>query len=294
MARKPKKTADQDQPMEGLWDHFGLDEPNQAQKMTKQVVTDPKDDPAAAMEARLARMEAELATARQTNMALMAAPGPSQQSGGYQVDPKALKIDLTGMPDPYEKPAEYAAEHSRRTMAVIEAREYALRNELASQSEQTRSKEAMWNGFASKYPQWTEFPEVVGTVAERIVKQKQAQGIDPQRYMFVAQGQFYDDIANELNKTYGALIVDKEDPTQDRDDERATQKGQRREQPIDQDGIRGGYVPHGAALEFEDDGRTSVFGGQESGGKPSGGRQAAARPGMIEDLSEWQRKSGFF
>lgn len=294
MARKPKKTNDQDAPIEGLWDHFGLDDPRPEPKQVKQAASDPKDDPAAAMEARLARMEADLAAARQTNMALMAAPMHSTGQQSYQVDPKALKIDLAGMPDPYEKPAEYAAEHSRRTMAVIEAREYALRQELATQNDQTRSKEAMWNGFASKYPQWTEFPEVVGTVAERLVKQKQAQGIDPQRYMFVAQSQFYDDIAGELNKTYGALIKDEDDPTQDKDDDRAAPKNQRREQNIDQDGIRGGYVPHGAALEFEDDGRTSVFGGQESGGKPSGTRQAATRPGMIEDLSEWQRKSGFF
>jgi len=90
--------------------------------------------------------------------------------------------------------------------------------------------------------------------------------------MFGSQEMFFEDVKTEYEKQFGPV-------SQGEEAEEAAQKPRKKALAAD--------------VEDDDEGRTAgTFGGQESGGRPAAGK---LKPGdMIKDLSDLQRKSGYY
>jgi hypothetical protein len=179
-----------------------------------------------------------------------------------QAAPATPKMDMTNLPDPTLDPEAYAREVANRTTAYIGAVEQVRQAQSAGAAQSNQRVEALWEDFNAKYPQYAEHADRVEFAATKIAQRAAARGLDVNKYIFGASGVFMADVAAEMDKTFGKPEV--EDP--------------------DDDGA--------------DDGRTGgIFGGNESGGKPTKvdePNRAGFQPNsMFGDIQQWQAKSGF-
>jgi hypothetical protein len=191
-----------------------------------------------------------------------------------------VKLDMSGMPDPYEKPQEYQAMLAERVNAVIEARTHAVEQAVTGRMTEQQQRDGLWKGFEQKHEQWAAYPDLVGAVAEKLARQAQQSGLDPQKYMFQNTPQFYNDIVKELDANYAALLETAEG------DEPAGGAA-----PTT--GPLGGHPLEGHTLGGDEpDGRTAILGGLESAGKPAGKGTERPPSDMFKDLNDIQRAMG--
>lgn len=226
------------------------------------------DPQVAALLAKISGMEEQITSLQDgSRRQMMAAPAPQQQQ--QRTDPSKLKLDLSGIPDPLENREKFEAELALRINALVDAREYGVRQELTQRTDQATASEQLWTGFTAKYEDWAEYPELVESVAVKLTQKAIKEGIDPHKYMFQNTQVFYADVAKELGDRYGSLVAEKDpDPA--------------------------GPSRVSRAEQSEDTGRTGgIFSGQESGGKPTATRETQ-QPDMIADLHAIQRKTGFW
>jgi hypothetical protein len=186
-------------------------------------------------------------------------------------------VSIDGLPDPNLDPNAYTSELAKRINGVIEARTHSVRTEVQSEMAQNQSVQQLWSRFSAQYPEWAAHEQLVGVVANDVATKAQAKGLDLKRYMFGNSDLYLADVAKELSTKYGALVPKEEDGSEGEDD--GVQSGER------------GPIPaHGADL---DSGRTEIFGGQESGGKPARqGDEPPVKSGLMADLTAIQRKMG--
>lgn len=223
--------------------------------------------------ARISRLEEQNTALLESQRRSLAAPA---DAGRSKPDYKAVKLDLTKLPDPIEHQAEHAAELQRRIDAYVQAKTADVKQELTEQNNQSTQAAQLWNGFKAAHPDWAEHEELVGTVAARVTQRAAAQGLDPQKYMFNSPQLFYADIVKELDAKYKPLIADKGDEGEGEGDPAPEPKAKK------------------TAGQEDDAGRTAgIFGGLESGGKPAAPGKPPAGD-MIADLHAMQRKSGYY
>ncbi len=260
------------------FDHLGIENP-----LKKQSKADPVDKSAELL-GKIEALTSTVEDLKSQNQRLMAA-GPSYQAPVQQVaqvDPAKLKVDFTGLPDPLDNRAEYDRQLAERINAAIEGRTHAVREEVTREQTARQSREQLWNDFKTRHEAWADYPDLVATVAEQLVRKAQAQGIDPQRYMFVNSQGFHDDIAKELSAKYGRLVADQDD-----EGDEPTGRG---------DGTVEGVLRRGGPEQFDDAGRTSVLGGLEAGGRPSDRAQRGGKPPQTydKDIQDVQRAMGLY
>ncbi len=130
--------------------------------------------------------------------------------------------------------------------------------------------------------------EKIDFVSTQVAKAAQRKGLDVERYMFLTQDKFLDDVAKKYIDVFGDP-TESDDETEDYDDtprrRRAAAPARARRQSVRRN------------REEEDDNRTGgIFGGNESGGRPSRSRDSdeESGPSMIDDIQNLQRKTGFF
>lgn len=251
----------------------------------------PAGEPTVAqLQAQISALSGQLDDMTRRSMMRPAAPPAPQQQQQPALGPQDVKLDLvTGLPDPIDKPIEYQRALQDRIAAYVAAQTEVVKQtataaatrgqqEAASQQQADR----LWNDFSTQYPDWAEYGDIVQVVAKQVVEREQAKGIDGQTYILGNTPTFFRDVEAELKKRYGRLIEDAEAEGEEEPEGHEHHAiAPRRGAPVDND---------------LDDGRTAgVFGGQESGGKPSRGRQApAAGADMISDLQAMQMKTGYY
>lgn len=240
---------------ESILDFFNLDERGNPKQAAPQV--DALDE----LQKRLTALEDENRRLRQTSQALQTAAPRVQQD-----IPAPPKLDLTdGLPDYVSDPEGFnralAERVSAYTNGVVEHRD-AQRNAAAQQQNDIKAKtDRLWKGFTEKYESLKDQTELVEFAAGRVLAEKQAQGLDIERYAFTSSEDFYEDVAKRVYTLNPALA-----PKQDTD-------------PFNRD------VPEGRTA--------GVFGGQESGGRPA--EQSRDVPGdFIADVKALQKIGGFF
>ncbi len=234
--------------------------------------TEPAEDSSAALLARLDALERQNTELSQSLRLSQMAPAAPQTQTQRFVDPANLKLDLKGLPDSIEKPDEYQRELQQRINTMIEARDYATREEMRQQADQTQQSARLWEGFKAAHSDWAAHEDLVGVVAQKVVAEQKAKGIDTNRYMYSTPDLFYADVAKRLNDQYGALLSEQDEPAAGR-----KAPAQRSNDPNEDDGRTGG-----------------IFGGQESGGAPAPGAKPKGGSDMIEDLQKVQRAMGIF
>lgn len=184
--------------------------------------------------------------------------------------PKLKELDLSGLPDPWAKPDEYTKEFNRRQAAVVQDN-YRIMQEYDTRTRSSRAQSddrfvTLWEDFKEQNPQFEGKDDQIAFVAQKVAQREVSRGVDPNRYMFQTSGRFFDDVKKEYEKVFGKT-----------DD--------------------AGEAPTGA--EPPPNRTAGVFGGMESGGKPSGSAGDDADdekqpPTMIDDLKTVQRAMKLF
>lgn len=173
-------------------------------------------------------------------------------------------IDYSKLPDPVVDAAGFAAGLTAMVQAQFDAR---MANENTSrQVAQTREQKLtnLWEDFSNAYPEIAGDTENMELIAMKVSNKAKRQGIDLDRYMFGTPQKFMDDMAKSYEQVFGDATGDPEPTPRKR-----------------------------VAADTDEPNRTSVFGGIESGGRPSNPVTAGVTD-MIKDMHLIQQKSGFF
>lgn len=220
-----------------------------------------------ALQAKLDRLEETTQTLRASNAALMA--------GTQKTDVKApefAEVSFEGLPDPVADPENYQKQLNARINAALRTNVEAmagyqtdLQQQQASQASRT---DGLWKEFAENHPKLAEHPDFVEVAARKVIARANTRGLDTEKYMFSASAQFIEDVAKEMEGTFGKVLEADKDGDGDED------KGE--------DGDN-------AAAASSD--RTGLD--IRPASKPNG--KADDNPGdMIKDLHALQRAAGFY
>lgn len=232
------------------------------------------------LRSQLSEMRKELNDARAQSYAYLTAQ-PSTPSQPSQ--PQDPEVDMSNMPDPTEDPEAYNKELNRRIAKAIRdgVQSHSQAEAQARAEEERRSTQtsALWDQFTESHPDIAKNRDQVEFAAMRVLNRIKARGLDPDRYMFGATGQFFNEIVEEHNKVF---------PQQKAKDD-GEGEGEGEPEPKNK--------PKSKEDDDEDEGRSAgIFGGQEGGHKPSAGASKGDdKPGdLVADLHTIQRASGFY
>lgn len=200
---------------------------------------------------------------------------------------------LVQVPNINEDPDGWAAAVQKN--AAIEARNTVGRDQNQRQNTGNidQQTQALWDSFNEDYSDFADMGmDKVEFAATRVAKRAKDRGLDVGRYMFVTRDRFLRDVSKEMERTFGAPEEGDDDFENDTYEERPT-KSRRREARTDPLLERSTRRKRNRS-ENADNGRTAgVFGGADSGSRPSGNEQDDGR-GMIDDFQNMQRRTGFF
>lgn len=259
MAKKPRTPAD----VGSIFDHF--------RESGRFGDPDPDPTPAAppAADDQLARIQATLERLEQENRDLRERLYRPDPSPAPAVPPPQPKFDLQGLPDPVQDLDGFRRDLETRVNGYVQHATATSVQQVREETSSATEAERLWAEFQRNYPDWAKYEELTSSVASQLVNRVKARGGDPKKYLFQDSKTFYSDLDRELRSKYGALLTPEE--AEEEDERRA------------------------ADLMGEDDGRTAgLFGGQESGGRPSAPKPGQESGDMVKDLQDLQRKTGFF
>ena len=269
MAKGKKKvqqaaTEGGDEPVGSIFDHFAaMGRPLNGTPDSRQAQKPVTSEELLGKIAGLEEQNKELQAASRDRQYPMLIAGEQQQQ---HVDPSKLKVDLTGLPDQLEKPAEYNQQLQERVNAAIAAQVTTATRQVQAQFEQRSQADRLWQGFREAHPEWAKYEPLVESVATRVASDASARGVDLKKYMFQNPTLFYEDLANALTAGYGKLVTEGDE-------------GEGEQEP-----------------ETGDVQRTA---GIDAGGAPGQGpklqEQAKPKAGdMMTDLANVQRSMGLF
>lgn len=203
---------------------------------------------------RLAALEKDASTLRQTNMALM------QQAPQTRQAPTVEEVSFEGMPDPIDQPKAYAAELNKRIAAQVDQRVSVGLQRAGSASADSNRAQELFNDFAGRdeYAAIAEDEKKLSFAAASVVERMKARGVDIEKYMYQGRDMFFKDVAQEYEQTFGKT------------------------------------KPEADTEEDADTGRAaSIFGGQATTRKNKQSQEDKGSD-MLADLAEIQLKDGFF
>jgi hypothetical protein len=234
---------------------------------------------------QLADLQNRLVESERANMALLSNPNWQSQSNEQVVDLDPNKVEL---PDPALDPNGYdkALAERNRIRADNDRRREAADNR--KKQDINEKVEDLWDAFAEKYPDMADDKERIDFVSTQIARQAAKRGVNVERYMFLTRDKFLDDVAAKYIDVFG-------DPSGEGEDDKF-EDAPRSNRALSRSNS-GRRSNNRNRQEDEYVGRTGgIFGGNESGGRPSRGRDAdeESGPSMIDDIYAIQRKSGFF
>lgn len=236
-----------------------------------------------ALAKQLADLQNQMAELQRANMALLATPQSFNNADTFTpADPNKITL-----PDPALDPDGFDKAVAERNQVRYDNTRRKEETERRRNADVEEKVEDLWNSFGEKYPDMAEDKDKIDFVSTKLAKQAAKRGIDVQRYMFVTRDKFLDDVADEYVKVFGE--------PESNDEENFEPAPRSRRAAADPSPRRRSNNRNRS--EDEHVGRTAgVFGGTESGGRPSRGRDADEDngPSMIDDIQALQRKTGFF
>lgn len=242
---------------------------------------DPRDDKIAAMEEMLKEMRERMED--NASDRLLTAVTTQQSRPVFTPDKEIelpdMETDLTGYIAAREKNVEVRLRNEQRKRDFDNSQ---------SKTIEERSQMLM-DDFAEKYPDLAEGGEKrIEYAATQVASRAHSRGVDVERYMFVTKDRYLKDVAKEYEAIFGAPDVeeDEEDDFEDVRNRRNAKTNTRTRKRTRNRRDRNRQEDDG------NDGRTSVFGGNDSGGRPSGYEEEGGD--MIDDFHKMQLKTGFF
>lgn len=244
----------------------------------------PQEDRYDTLAKQLADLQTRLSESEKTNMALLSTP--QWRSQVTDQAPQDVKPESVALPDPALDPDGYDAALARRNQIRDENARRRQEFDNQRQSSLKEKVDDLWNAFTDQYPDMSEDKEKIDFVASQVAKEAQRRGVDVERYMFVTRDKYLSDVADKYVKVFGDPADNEGDD--DFEDTPRSRRASTSSAPRTRSNRRD---------RSEDDnvGRTGgIFGGAESGGRPSRGRDEESGPSMIDDIQALQRKTGFF
>lgn len=281
ITRVPKKKENEEQQMfETPTAEIFRDVDNEEGK--NEIVDDKYDT----LAKQLADLQTRLSESEKANMALLVQPQWRSQTTETYTE---VKPETVALPDPALDPDGYDRATGERNRIRWENQQRKADFDNRQRQSVQEKVDNLWEAFGDKYPDMVKDKERVEFVSTQVAKDAQRRGIDVERYMFLTQDKFLDDVARKFVSVFG-----EPEGEDDRDDFEDNQSGRRT--PASSTSRR---RASNRRREEDDDmvSRTGgIFGGNESGGRPSRGRDADEEqgPSMIDDIQALQRKTGFF
>lgn len=234
-----------------------------------------------ALAKQLADLQTRLSESEKANMALITQP----QFRSQVTEPQEVKPESIALPDPALDPDGFDRAQAQRNQIRWDNQQRRADFQKRKSKEQDDKIDDLWDAFADAHPELAEDKERVEYISVKLAKQAAKRGLDVERYMFTTRDKFISDVAKEYENFFGL-------PEAGDDDEDTTSQSRGRQAD------RGSRARSRNRNRQEEDYvvRTGgVFGGNESGGRPSKGREAADDgASMIDDLYAIQKKSGFY
>lgn len=256
--RTPKRVAKQAAAEPQYNDFFKAMETGESE--VKQI--EPKGpDASAQLEDLIKRVDA--LQAENAAFRTYAQPQTPPQPVVVQSQPRHEQEDA--FPDPVLDSPGFTKALLARAEALATAKVEALKKSSDEQANSTKAHDDLWSGFLSVEGNevWEDKPEMVQVAALKVSKKLQAKGVDVSKYMFQNAEQFYKQVQNTLETTFGKPQVD--------DDDEGNEEG-----------------------EDEVDRTAGLMGGQTSPVTKTKGAERKPLPDMIGDLVTIQRKGGWF
>lgn len=244
------------------------------------------------MQKRMDALQTALDRANTTNMALLSNP----MGNGLAQDERFVEEKIE-VPDPTVDPDGFVKATERKAQQAAAKKSFEDQQAARRQQDINEKVKGLWEDFAEDYPDHAADQDRVEFAAAQVIKRAQRRGIDPQRYMFVTSEKFMADVAAQMEKTFGPVGEQEDlDDEEGVDDNRyrGRSRSDRRVSP------RNGRTQRQSARsrardDDDDDGRTGgIFGGLESGGRPSARSRESEEGNMLDDIQKMQRKTGFF
>lgn len=162
--------------------------------------------------------------------------------------------------DPVNDPDGYAEDVRNDILAQIKQdNDKALAGQNEAQAYNNRLT-ALWNDFATENPEYAKNQEGARLAAEAVALEAQQRGMDVNKYMFGASGEFKQAVKIKMDKLGMAPKVAADDDEAEDDDEPRTM---------------------------------GIFGGLESGGNKTGAKVEDKPGSLFDGLKEWQVEHGF-
>lgn len=203
------------------------------------------------LQTQIAEMNRRYDQMEKTNLALMTRPPEIQN-----VQQTQQQVKDADLPDPTMDPVGYANAVTARADKRLANFMDTQRTQSSEAQRQKSEADIIWDAFSTKYEDYAQDDEKLEFVSAKVLKDVQALGIDPKRYMTTARDKFFTEVTTKYDEVFG------KPGEETKDDEPATRTA-------------------------------GVFSGMESGGKPVTQQRAEAGD-MIKDLQEAQKKSGFY
>lgn len=191
-------------------------------------------------------------------------------------------LNLEDLPDPVTNAKEYAGAIAQRTIAYQrDMADYAKKTTAATQAPKLGDPDALWEDFTEQHPEYVEDDSRIKFATAEVVARLAKRGVDVQKFMYTHSDQMFKQITDEYDKVFGSpQDTDDGQEIEPLNDSRPPQRPRQAARRMDQDD--------------GDDGRSeSIMGGGDRPGVRQGPAGSKSK-GLIDDLQDIQRKTGYF
>lgn len=224
-------------------------------------MTEEKNDAAEKLDA----VFAELKAMKEENLALrkdvlrMSYVKPPRE----ERDEPEPQVDLTGLPDMETDPAGWAAAYRERAEAVAEKKVARKQQKALTEAEQRKRAEDLYAKFKVDYPELAKDEDKMEVAVRKAWQIGSARGYDMERYVHGHPDVFFEDVAEQYTKAFGAVAKAPE--------------------------------PKEEAETLQNDAAWGIFGGSMGETSTAGkkGQQQEALGSFSEDLKRIQKKGGY-
>ncbi len=271
MVSTKRRATKQDDIPESIFDALNLNAPGQDPGKSERKTATTQAPSVEDLMKQLGALQTRVDSAERANVALTTA--------ALKVVPevKMPVLNMDGLPDPMDKPQEYAAEVAKRTVAYQNAVSDAQGKQREAQQAAQVDYDELWKDFTAVNPDYVSDMDALEYAVGKVKKVLNRKGVDVDKYMTLNSDRFFRDITDAYDKRFGKPGEDEDEPLEV-DDAPPPRKRKAKSQVTDDD----------------DDGRTGgIFGGID--GSSAGRRAQGPPPGdLIKDLQDIQRKTGYF
>lgn len=172
--------------------------------------------------------------------------------------PMLPQVSFDNLPDPVVDPTGYGRELAARTQQAIQNQHIMAAYQAEQQASANGKLDALWEDFQNQYADYAGDYRRVEYAATQVANRLSRKGLDVNRYVYASSDDFFREVAAEMDDIFGSGQVEE-------------------------------------TTETEDDTRTvGIFGGMESGGRPTSGTTQEGPTSMVGEIQNWQAKHGFY